>query len=79
MAVCVVDHPLVRDILGILRMASTATHEFRPVANELARLLIYEATSESPALSAAITPGCISISTATHWVTRHTTITNRFF
>ncbi len=44
MAVCVVDHPLVRHKLGILRMASTATHEFRTVANELARLLIYEAT-----------------------------------
>ena len=28
MAVRVVDHPLVRHKLGILRMASTATHEF---------------------------------------------------
>nr|WP_219842713.1 uracil phosphoribosyltransferase [Desulfobulbus oralis] len=56
MAVCVVDHPLVRHKLGILRMASTATHEFRPVANELARLLIYEATSESPACPLQLLP-----------------------
>ena len=44
MAVYVVDHPLVRHKLGILRMESTATREFRTVANEVARLLIYEAT-----------------------------------
>ncbi|WP_297828963.1 uracil phosphoribosyltransferase [uncultured Desulfovibrio sp.] len=44
MAVYVVDHPLVRHKLGILRMASTSTREFRIVANEVARLLIYEAT-----------------------------------
>ena len=37
MAVRVVDHPLVRHKLGILRTASTATHEFRTVANELER------------------------------------------
>lgn len=44
MAVYVVDHPLVRHKLGILRMESTSTREFRTVANEVARLLIYEAT-----------------------------------
>ncbi len=44
MAVYVVDHPLVRHKLGILGMASTSTREFRTVANEVARLLIYEAT-----------------------------------
>ena len=42
MAVYVVDHPLVRHKLGILRMESTSTREFRTVANEVARLLIYE-------------------------------------
>ena len=40
MAVRVVDHPLVRHKLGILRTASTATHEFRTVANELGSGLI---------------------------------------
>ena len=44
MAVHVVDHPLVRHKLGILRKDSTSTSEFRSVSNEIARLLIYEAT-----------------------------------
>ena len=44
MAVYVVDHPLVRHKIGILRMESTSTSEFRSVSNEVARLLIYEAT-----------------------------------
>lgn len=44
MAAFVVDHPLVRHKLGILRAASTNTKEFRTIANELAGLLIYEAT-----------------------------------
>ena len=44
MAVYVVDHPLVRHKLGILRMGATSTREFRSVSNEIARLLIYEAT-----------------------------------
>lgn len=44
MAVYVVDHPLVRHKLGILRMGSTSTREFRSVSNEVASLLIYEAT-----------------------------------
>ena len=43
MAVYVVDHPLVRR-LGILRMGATSTREFRSVSNEIASLLIYEAT-----------------------------------
>ena len=44
MAVYVVDHPLVRHKLGILRMGATSTREFRSVSNEVASLLIYEAT-----------------------------------
>ncbi|MBE6441647.1 MAG: uracil phosphoribosyltransferase [Desulfovibrio desulfuricans] len=44
MSVHVVDHPLVRHKLGILRMGATSTREFRTVSNEVARLLIYEAT-----------------------------------
>ena len=47
MAVYVVDHPLVRHKIGILRMESTSTSEFRSVSNEVARLLIYEATKGS--------------------------------
>ena len=44
MAAHVVDHPLVRHKLGLLRRESTGTGEFRTIANELARLLSYEAT-----------------------------------
>ncbi len=44
MAVYVVDHPLVRHKIGILRMEDTSTSKFRSVSNEIALLLIYEAT-----------------------------------
>ena len=44
MSVLVVDHPLVRHKLGILRRDSTGTSEFRQVAKEIAGLLIYEAS-----------------------------------
>ena len=48
MAVHVVDHPLVRHKLGLLRQESTGTGAFRSIANELARLLSYEATKHFP-------------------------------
>ena len=44
MAVHVVEHPLVRHKLGILRKESTSTSEFRMLAKEISRLLTYEAT-----------------------------------
>lgn len=44
MAVHIVRHPLVQHKLGLLRMASTGTREFRTLSNEIAGLLIYEAT-----------------------------------
>lgn len=48
MAVHVIDHPLVRHKLTILRSSSTQTAEFRRTANELATILIYEATRNFP-------------------------------
>lgn len=48
MAVHVVDHPLVRHKLGLLRENSTTTSEFRQVANELGTLLCYEASRGLP-------------------------------
>ena len=39
MAVHVVDHPLIKHKLGLLRENSTSTSEFRQVANELGALL----------------------------------------
>ena len=44
MAIHVVDHPLVRHKLGILRREDTTTNDFRLIAKEIARLLTYEAT-----------------------------------
>ena len=44
MALYIVDHPLVRHKLGLLRKESTSTSEFRMLAKEIARLLTYEAT-----------------------------------
>lgn len=44
----IVDHPLVKHKLGLLRDNATTTGEFRRVANELATLLIYEATKHLP-------------------------------
>lgn len=46
MPVTVVDHPLVRHKLGILREEGLSTKAFRDVAEELARLLTYEATRD---------------------------------
>ena len=44
MAVYVVDHPLVKHKLGLLRRHDLPVREFRAVANELCRLLAYECT-----------------------------------
>ncbi len=48
MAVHLVDHPLIKHKLGLLRENSTSTSEFRQVANELGALLCYEATRNLP-------------------------------
>jgi uracil phosphoribosyltransferase len=42
----VVEHPLVRHKLGILRAADTSTHRFREVTRELTNLLTYEALKD---------------------------------
>ena len=48
MAFHIVDHPLIRHKLGLLRKESTSTSEFRMLAKEVARLLTYEATKNLP-------------------------------
>ena len=48
MAVHLVNHPLIRHKLGLLRSQTTCTSEFRRIANEMAGLLIYEATENFP-------------------------------
>lgn len=48
MAAFVVNHPLIRHKLGLLRSRDTSTSEFRRIANEIAGLLAYEATKDLP-------------------------------
>jgi len=48
MPVTVVDHPLVRHKLGLLREDGISTKHFRELANEIGRLLTYEATKSLP-------------------------------
>ncbi len=48
MSVVVVDHPLVRHKLGILREKDLSTGAFRSLATEVSRLLTYEATKDLP-------------------------------
>jgi len=44
--VTVVDHPLVKHKLGLMRKSDVSTKDFRELASELARLLTYEATKD---------------------------------
>ncbi len=46
MPVHVVRHPLVQHKLGVMRQDDVSTKNFRELANELARLLTYEATKD---------------------------------
>lgn len=46
MAVHLVDHPLIRHKLGLLRKSATSTSEFRMLSREITRLLMYEATHD---------------------------------
>lgn len=46
MAVHLVDHPLVRHKLGLMRQQDISTRDFRTLAAEVGRLLTYEATKD---------------------------------
>ncbi|MFP4657391.1 MAG: uracil phosphoribosyltransferase [Desulfonatronovibrionaceae bacterium] len=46
MGVHVIDHPLVRHKLGLMRQNDISTKDFRELASELGRLLTYEATKD---------------------------------
>jgi uracil phosphoribosyltransferase len=48
MPTLLVQHPLVRHKVGLLREASISTKQFRDLTNELGRLLAYEATADFP-------------------------------
>ena len=46
MALHLVDHPLIRHKVGLLRQHDISTSHFRTLANEITRLLTYEATKD---------------------------------
>ena len=46
MPVHVVDHPLIKHKLGLMRENDVCTKDFRELASEIARLLTYEATKD---------------------------------
>lgn len=46
MGLHIVDHPLIKHKLGILRKNDTSVKEFRDISNEICRLLAYEATKD---------------------------------
>ena len=46
MALHLVDYPLIRHKVGLLREHNITTAQFRTLANEITRLLVYEATSD---------------------------------
>ncbi len=48
MAIHIIDHPLVRHKLGLLRRADTSTAEFRNITKEITRLIMYEVTKDFP-------------------------------
>jgi len=48
MPIQVVNHPLIRHKLGLLREKSITTKDFRELAAEITRLLTYEATRDLP-------------------------------
>jgi uracil phosphoribosyltransferase len=54
MPVIEVQHPLVKHKIGLLREEPISTKQFRELAQELARLLAYEATADFPLEAATV-------------------------
>ena len=46
--ITIMDHPLIKHKLGIMRRKDTSTMEFRALTSEVAMLICYEATRELP-------------------------------
>lgn len=54
MSVHIVDHPLIKHKLGVLRGAAIPSSQFRAITNELCRLLAYEATRDLPTMQDSV-------------------------
>ena len=46
MSVCIVEHPLIKHKLGLMREHNISVKDFRDIASELASLLTFEATKD---------------------------------
>ena len=46
MGLYVIDHPLVKHKVGLMRKKDRSTKDFRSLSSEVARLLTYEATKD---------------------------------
>ena len=58
MNVHVIDHPLIQHKLSILRDVDTSTMEFRELVNEIAMLMMYDATRDLPLEDKQVTTPC---------------------
>lgn len=56
--VVVMDHPLIQHKLSILRDVDTSTKKFRDLVNEIAMLMIYDATRDLPLADKKVTTPC---------------------
>ncbi|MGN0522608.1 MAG: uracil phosphoribosyltransferase, partial [Eubacterium sp.] len=56
--VVIMDHPLIQHKLSILRDIETSTKEFRDLINEIAMLMIYDATRDLPLEDKKVTTPC---------------------
>lgn len=56
--IVVMDHPLIQHKLSILRDVGTSTKEFRDLVNEIAMLMIYDATRDLPLADKKVQTPC---------------------
>lgn len=56
--VIIMDHPLIQHKLSILRDIETSTKEFRDLVNEIAMLMVYDATRDLPLEDKDVTTPC---------------------
>lgn len=56
--VIIMDHPLIQHKLSILRDVETSTKEFRDLVNEIAMLMVYDATRDLPLEDKDVTTPC---------------------
>lgn len=56
--IVIFDHPLIQHKLSILRSSETSTKDFRNLINEIAMLMMFEATRDLPTEEISVTTPC---------------------